>query len=368
MPKGGFRMVHADAADRLESVLIAPDTPLSEALARLDRAGTGVLLLTDDSRMLLGTLTDGDVRRAILAGGSLEQPVGQVASRTPLTAAPTITATAALEIMDRGREFVVNHLPMVGSDGRVAGLLMRSDLVTAERPALSAVIMAGGLGTRLRPLTERMPKPMLPVGNRPLLELTIERLRAAGIRRVDVTTHYLADRISDHFGDGRAFGVDLSYVTEDQPLGTAGSLKFVQDRDDPVLVLNGDILTEVPIQGMLAFHRETQADITVGVRRYEMQVPYGVLECLGVRVCAVREKPVHRFLVNAGVYLVEPSAARYIPEGTRFDMTDLLQRLIDNGRTVASFPIMEYWLDIGRQADYEQAQMDVSNGTYSRAV
>jgi NDP-sugar pyrophosphorylase family protein len=225
--------------------------------------------------------------------------------------------------------------------------------------ALSAVIMAGGYGTRLRPLTDDMPKPMLPVGDRPLLERTVRRLREAGIQDVRVTTHYLGDRIASHFGDGKAFGVDITYLNEDRPLGTAGALALVNRPAGPLLVMNGDILTNLNFHALLAFHREHRADATVAVRKYDLTVPYGVVECEGTQVKALQEKPTERFLVNAGIYLLEPTVLGCIPPGERFDMTELIQVLLQQGRTVVSFPIVEYWLDIGRAEDYERAQSDV---------
>ncbi|MBX6331157.1 MAG: nucleotidyltransferase family protein [Gemmatimonadaceae bacterium] len=354
-------MWHEDVTKRLELAIVPPSLTIADALARLDRAGTGVLLLADDDRVLFGIVTDGDIRRHILSGESLDVPCANIATRTPLVATPETTKAEALHLMDHARDFVLNHLPVVDADRRIVGLVLRSDLVSTDHAGLSAVIMAGGFGTRLRPLTDTVPKPMLPVGDRPLLELTVERLRRSGIKRVNVTTHYLADAISNHFGDGHAFGVDMRYVPEDRPLGTAGALRLMEPTDEPLLVLNGDILTTVDFQALLAYHREHRADVTVGVRKYELQVPYGVVECDGALVRALREKPVRTFLVNAGIYLLEPSVMGFIPEGRRFDMTDLIQSLLDAGRRVASFPIVEYWLDIGRMADYEQAQDDVKH-------
>lgn len=354
-------MWHEDVAKRLEHAITPPETPISEALARLDVAGTGVLLLAGADRCLVGIVTDGDIRRHILAGEPLDRPCVAIASRNPLVASPDMTDAEVLHLMDRARDYVIDHLPVVDGTGHIAGLVLRSDLVSTDHAGMSAVIMAGGFGTRLRPLTETVPKPMLPVGDKPLLELTVERLRRSGIKRVDVTTHYLADCISDHFGDGRAFGVEMRYVPEDRPLGTAGALRLMEPPDGPLLVLNGDILTSVDYQALLAFHREQRADVTVGVRKYELQVPYGVIEAEGALVQTLREKPVQSFLVNAGIYLLEPPVMRYIPEDERFDMTDLIQRLVREHRRVATFPIIEYWLDIGQIADYEQAQNDVKH-------
>lgn len=353
-------MVQADFATRLESVLIAPDATIAQAVRQLEDAGTRALLVADADRRLRALLTDGDVRRAILADVPFDRPCISIANEKPIVARATVTRREALEIMDRGRDdFLINELPVVNDDGSVVGLLLRSDLDAGYLPELSAVIMAGGYGKRLMPLTEHTPKPMLPVGDRPLLERTIDRLRESGVQRVAISTHHLAERIIDHFGDGAAHGVELGYISEDQPLGTAGALRLLENVHDPMVVINGDVLTGVDFRGMLAYHREHGAALTVGVRRCELQIPYGVLECDGPHIRGVCEKPRQSFLINAGVYLVEPSALESIPEGRRFDMTDLMAALIAEGKRVVSFPIVEYWLDIGQPADYEQAQVDI---------
>ena len=197
------------------------------------------------------------------------------------------------------------------------------------------------------------------MGDRPLLERTIARLRDSGIRRVNVTTHHLAESISEHFGDGEAMGVEIRYVPEARPLGTIGGLRLLEDRTEPILVINGDILTGIDFGDLVAAHRKSQADATVCVRRHEFQVPYGVVDVEGIWLKGLREKPTMTCFVNAGIYLLEPTVRQYIPEGERFDMTDLISRLLADGRRVATFPIVEYWLDVGQPADYAQAQRDV---------
>lgn len=343
---------------RLQDAIVAPGTPLTDALKRLDANGMGVLLLADVDRRLVGIITDGDVRRHILSGASLSVSCESIASRHPRVANRGMMTAELLDLMGGSRDDTVDHLPVLTDDGIVVGLVLRRDLVAAD-DTFTAVIMAGGFGTRLMPLTTDTPKPLLPVGDRPLMERTIERLRRAGIRRVNVATHYLSDKISNHFGDGRQFGVEMRYVTEDRPLGTAGALRLMEPPAGPLLVVNGDILTGVNYQDMLAYHRENGAIATVGVRKYDVEVPYGVIDCSGVAVSALREKPVQQFLVNAGMYLLDPAAVAYIPAGERFDMTDLIQRLLAEGRKVVAFPVVEYWLDIGKPADYERAQQDV---------
>ena len=224
--------------------------------------------------------------------------------------------------------------------------------------------MAGGYGSRLRPLTEDLPKPMLPVGNKPLLELIVEQLKQAGIRQVNVATHYKSEVIAEHFKNGEAFGVDIRYVKEDQPLGTAGALSLIEEVDEPLLVMNGDILTRVDFRALLSFHREHKADLTVCVRQYEFRVPYGVIDTDGVLVKGISEKPMVRQFINAGIYLLNPQVRRLIPNGRPYDIPDLIERLLKENGTVVCFPIREYWLDIGKVDQYDQAKADIAAGRY----
>jgi dTDP-glucose pyrophosphorylase/CBS domain-containing protein len=348
--------------ERLRKVIIPPGLTISLAVPILDRSGLGILLLCDDNHKLQGVITDGDIRRAILRKISFNKPCRAIATRAALTAPPDIAPIEALHLMDHGRSFVVNHLPLLDAGGRAVGLLLRRDLVSEEELNLSAVIMAGGFGRRLLPLTHHTPKPLLPIGGRPVMERIIEQLRQAGIRRVNVTMHYHHEQIAEHFGDGSQLGVELHYVTEDQPLGTAGALALMETPDAPLLVINGDILTQLDFRAMLAYHREHEADLTVAVRNLDLQVPYGVFECQGPFIRRVREKPRFSLLTNGGIYLLEPGVHPFIPSGQRCDMTDLIQRLIVAGRSVVGFPIREYWLDVGGPAEYAKAQQDVENG------
>ena len=352
---------HAWNERRLRAVIIAPEASISEAMAQLDKAATGVLLICDKVRHLLGLLTDGDFRRAILQRKPLSEPCATIASSHPITSPISVSSSEALRIM---KEHDISQLPVVDSEGKVQKLILSKDIVPNRELALSAVVMAGGFGTRLLPLTENVPKPMLPVGGRPLLELTIAQLRRAGIKNVNVTTHYLPETISDYFGTGEMFGVRLNYLQEEHPLGTAGGIKLLKQFDDTMLVINGDVLTGAPFGAMLDYHRTYHADLTIGVRKYEVQVPFGVVECEDVHVKGLEEKPSLSFFINAGTYLIEPAVRDFIPAGQRFDMTELIGKLIEAGRTVVSFPIMEYWLDMGRHEDYAKAQQDVRDGVF----
>ncbi|HEY1576108.1 MAG TPA: nucleotidyltransferase family protein [Terracidiphilus sp.] len=357
---GSNTEVEATTELRLRDVVISPTTSIAEAIALLDKAGTGALVLCTGERVLCGVLTDGDIRRAILQRKPMESPCEFIATSKPTVAPPGLSPAELLDLMSRHE---IDHLPVVDTENRVVQFLLRKDLIPEVHLDLSAVIMAGGFGKRLYPLTETVPKPMLPVGDRPLLELIIQQLRRSGIHDVNLTTHYLPESIMNHFGNGDNFGVRLNYCREDHPMGTAGGLKQMKRPDGPFLVINGDILTAVPFREMLTYHRRHQAVMTVGVRKYDVQVPFGVVECEDVRVTSIQEKPSLNFFINAGTYLLEPSAWDYIPEGQRFDMTDLIRTLLEAEQRVTSFPIMEYWIDVGRHEDYQRAQDDVLKGT-----
>jgi dTDP-glucose pyrophosphorylase/CBS domain-containing protein len=349
--------------EELEPLQLRADATVREAMACIDRSHRGIALVVDEDGRLLGTVTDGDVRRAMLADLRLETPVATLLERQrelheprpmPLTAPAGTTPAELVALMQR---YDVRQIPLVDDEGRVRDLALLHDLVELEGPPLRAVVMAGGFGTRLAPLTEETPKPMLPVGDRPLLERIIEQLRDAGIRHVNLTTHYRADVIAEHFGDGREHGVEIEYVPEERPLGTAGALGLV-DADEPILVMNGDILTRVDFRAMHRFHDEHDADMTVAVRPYEARVPYGLVELDGGVVTGISEKPLVRGFVNAGIYLIAPNARALVEPGEALDMPQLIERLLDEGRRVVGFPLREYWLDIGRLADYEQALAD----------
>ncbi len=323
----------------------------------------------DSDRRLLGAVSDGDTRRAILKGMDLNLAVQQIlddrrqtGSAGPATA---LVGTSDADLLRLMNEREIRQLPVVDAEGRVVDMAFLTDMVREYESPLRAVVMAGGFGTRLLPLTNKTPKPMLPLGDRPILEWTIDRLKKTGIHRISLTTHYRPEVISEHFGNGDDFGVNINYVHEDQPLGTAGALGLLGQVDGPLLVMNGDIVTHVDFRSMLDYHVAHDACLTVGVRQYEVQVPFGVIECDGANVSSVSEKPQLHFLVNAGVYLLDPSVLRYIPGAQHFDMPDLIQALIKDKRTVVSFPIVEYWLDIGQPKDYDTAQQDVLSGRIS---
>lgn len=345
------------------------ESSIGEALACIDRsARISIALILDASGALVNTVSDGDIRRGILAGLQLSDPVSKllpIKARTPRPIPVTAPAgTLDVDLLKLMQKESVRQVPLLDPDGRVVDIAILSDLLPQQIPVLRAMVMAGGRGSRLMPLTEAMPKPMLPVGGRPLMELIIEQLRDVGVNQVNVAINYQGEKIEHHFGDGSVFGVNINYVREESPLGTGGALGLLEDQTDPLLVINGDILTRVDYRDMFAFHRDHGAEMTVGVRRYEIQVPYGVVEIEGHSVKGLAEKPQLVFFVNAGIYLIEPSVLKLIPANQHLNMTDLIDRLLQAGQTVASFPICEYWLDVGQHADYARAQEDARNGQF----
>lgn len=340
---------------------------IRDAVACIDRGLGKIALVVDHDGTLLHTVTDGDVRRAILFGKTLDSSLQELIAiqkenasyHRPITAPIGTTPAALLNLM---KNYVIHQMPLVDSQGRVIEMVTLDELLPGSTNSLQAVVMAGGFGHRLRPLTNDLPKPMLPIGDRPLLERIIHQLRESGIKKVNVTTHYKGELIENHFGDGKNFGIEIQYASENSPLGTSGVLGSLETPKGPLLVINGDILTRVDFKSMLLFHQEHKAMMTLGVRVYELHIPFGVVGTQGTLVTEISEKPTQRYLINAGIYLLSPEVYSYIPKGKAFDMPDLISALLKSGERVASFPIHEYWLDIGRIEDYEKAIEDMRGG------
>lgn len=340
----------------LSDILIGPETQVIIAIKAINMGGIQIAIVIDADHRLLGTVTDGDVRRGLLRGVGLDQPVSQVMNAAPTTLRYGQSRDAAAEIM---RRLQIHQLPVVDQDNRIVGVEVFDDIVAPYDAGTWVVLMAGGLGTRLRPLTEDVPKPMIPVGGRPLLETIVRNFETQGFRQIFLSVNYKSEVIREYFGDGLNHGVSIEYLVEHQRLGTAGALALLPSRPPgPVIVMNGDLLTSVNFRQLVDFHREQGATATMCVREYAFQVPYGVVQTDGPRLIAVVEKPVHNFFVNAGVYVVEPAALDLLPEGQPFDMTQLFERIATDGSSVAVFPIHEYWLDIGRLDDLERARGD----------
>lgn len=301
-------------------------------------------------------MTDGDIRRGILRGVDLDSLVTAVMNSQPLTVTP---GTAEASILESMEEHAIRHMPVVDSDGRLADVYTAEDLRHRAHSTTPVVLMAGGRGQRLYPLTKDVPKPMLPIGGVPLLEIILRSLASQGFVNVYISVNYLAEVIIDHVGDGSSLGLSVTYIHEDKPLGTAGALAQLRDSvSETFIVMNSDLLTHVNLRDMLSFHDKQGAKATIGVREHLFEIPYGVVNLNGSLVESMVEKPMHRSLVNAGIYALDPIVLSRLVPGEYADMPSLLSLLMDEGHGVAAFPIHESWLDVGRPEDLSQARSD----------
>lgn len=339
-----------------KDTLIAPTASILQALEKIDTTALQIALVVGENNSLLGTVTDGDIRRGILKGLPLERPVQEIMHRTPTVARLNDSRENILALM---KLKTLSHIPVIDDQNRVVGLEIFAELMQSGERDNWVVLMAGGLGSRLQPLTQQCPKPLIHVGNKPILETILENFLEYGFRRFYFSVNYKAEMIEDYFGDGSRWGAEIHYIHEEKPLGTAGPLGCLPTRPTaPVLVMNGDILTRVNFQQFLDFHEAHRSLATMCVREYEFQVPYGVVRLDQHRVIGIEEKPLQRFFVSAGIYALDPAVLEFIPPNTSFDMPQLFNGIIERQLETAAFPIREYWLDIGRMDDLERAKLE----------
>jgi dTDP-glucose pyrophosphorylase len=340
--------------DNWKKIIVPPQATIEHALKVIEEGAVRIALIVDSTGRLSGTLSDGDVRRAIIARTPLSAPVCDAMNQHPRTARAGADRESVLRLMERNDVLVV---PLIDGRGMLIGVHSLKELVEPTGSDTPVFLMAGGFGKRLRPLTDDTPKPMLKLGNRPILETTLESFVAAGFRRFFISVHYLPETIKNHFGNGERWGVRIDYVEEEQPLGTAGALSLLPPlaQDQPLIMMNGDVVTSVDFRALLSFHVNNAAALTMCVREYDIQVPYGVVQATGHRVEGIVEKPVQSFFVNAGIYVLSPHVISRVPWNTRIDMPALVQDVIAAGDEVTMFPVHEYWIDIGRFDDFNHA-------------
>ncbi|WP_428623814.1 nucleotidyltransferase family protein [Sedimenticola sp.] len=333
--------------------LVGADASLRNAIQAINDAATQIALIVDDQMRLLGTLSDGDVRRALLGGATLETPVNTIMHKNPTVARISDDRAARLEIMHRK---VIHQLPIVDTDGIIIGLEVIDEFLGKPDRTEWVVIMAGGPGSRLKELTRDKPKPMLDVGPRPLLESIVGAFSSQGFRNIYLAVNYKAEQIEEHFGDGKNFGVDIQYLREQDRLGTAGPLSLLPSTPtEPIIVTNADLLTREDFGFMLDRHTQCQAQATMAVREYEIQVPFGVVCIDDEKISGIEEKPIQRFLVSAGMYVLAPEVVELVPKNTYFDMPALFEEVIRRGYHTRYHLVDGYWLDIGRPDDYHRA-------------
>lgn len=335
--------------------VLPADASVQDAIRNLDASAMQIALVISNDGVLLGTITDGDVRRGLLRGLALDSDVDSIINRNAFVVPPQMRRDMVLHLMQANK---IRQLPVVDSDGRVVGLQVWDELSAPEVRSNIMVIMAGGLGTRLRPRTESCPKPLLPVAGKPMLEHIIERAKAEGFRRFVIAIHYLGHMIQEHFENGERWGIEIDYLHEEEPLGTAGALGMLDRQGESFVVTNGDVLTDIRYGELLDFHVRQRVAGTMAVRLHEWQHPFGVVRVKGLDIVGFEEKPIARTHVNAGIYALDPSAVDSLPGAERCDMPALFERLKKNGQRVVAYPMHEPWLDVGRPDDLARAERE----------
>ncbi len=345
-----------------ESVIIRSSYRIIDALKKLNRPGSfsKTLFVTDNSDKLIGSLTDGDIRRAFINGFTTESTVDEVCQKPPVFAFQN-TSDEQIDLLTQGKK--IFSLPIIDEQGKITRILKTGEDGSEDGEGL-AIIMAGGEGMRLRPLTENIPKPMLKVGNKPILQILIESLRDSGYTEILINIRYLSGIITDYFKDGSDFNVKIDYITEPKPMGTAGSLGIIPPElrpDSSFLVINGDLLTTLNFKSFRDFHDTAGYDFTLCGRPYKVKIPFGYPVIEGDIVTAFREKPEFTHFVNSGIYCISPELLDKVPENKYFDMPDLIQVAIENQKRVGVFPLREVFHEVGRPETYENAEEFYNN-------
>lgn len=343
----------------VEDIIVKETTSIKEVLQIIDKSSKQLAIVVDENKRVLGTISDGDIRRALLNNISLKETAKNIYYKTPTVASIN---NSKEEIINICRTKKIHQIPIVDDKGNLIGLEILDELISKENKSNKVILMVGGLGTRLRPLTENTPKPMLKVGNKPILQTIVEKFAEYGYTNIVMCVNYKSYIIQDYFGDGSKFGVSIEYILEEQRMGTAGALSLLKEKPlEPFFVMNGDLLTNVNFEHLHDFHVSNNSMGTMCVREYEFQVPYGVVNIEENKILSIEEKPVHKFFVSAGIYMLSPNVLEYIPNNQFYDMPTLFEKLIREKQNTISFPLREYWLDIGRMEEFEKANNEYND-------
>lgn len=337
---------------KIDEIKISQNASIKEALKVIDKGAMQVAVIVSNENALIGVLTDGDIRRALLKGMSLDDSVSTIINTNPVTANINDTKERILELANEKK---LHQIPII-SNGKLIGIQDIREFLAPKNKPNKVILMVGGLGTRLRPLTNDMPKPMLDVGNKPILHTIVENFAKHGFTDIIMCVNYKSEIIKEYFGDGSKFGVKIEYILESKRMGTAGALSLLKERPkDDFFVMNGDLLTNVNFEYLHEYHKDSNALASICIRKYEMQVPYGVVNVRANKVTSIQEKPTQSFFVSAGIYMFSPIVLDFIPKDKFYDMPTLLNDLLKHDFPVHPFPVREYWLDIGRLDEYRRA-------------
>ena len=337
----------------VNDIKLSINSTIKDALQTINNGGLQIAIVVDENDALVGTVTDGDIRRGLLNGLDLNSSVSLVVHKSPSIASVGDTKESILKIALAKK---LHKIPLVDELGKLVGIEDIEDIIKPVGKTNRVILMVGGLGTRLRPLTQDTPKPMLKVGNKPILQTIVERFVEYGFVNITMCVNFNAGIIRDYFGDGKEFGVNIDYVLEQKRMGTAGALSLLKERpSEPFFVMNGDLLTNVNFEHIFNYHMLHKATATMCVREYDYEVPYGVVKMNDNKITAIAEKPVQKFFVSAGIYMLSPEILDLIPQDEFYDMPTLFEKAIAQDKNVISFPIHEYWIDIGRLEEYQKA-------------
>ncbi len=340
----------------IQNIKLTPESTIKQALLTIDNGALQIALIVDDKDTLLGTITDGDIRRGLLQGLNLNDSIKSIIHKNPTVG---IIGDSKEIILQKALAKNLRQIPIIDENRKLIGIQRIEDLIRPQTKTNRVILMVGGLGTRLRPLTESTPKPMLKVGNKPILQTIVEKFAEYGFNRITMCVNYKYEIIKNYFGDGSDFGVKIDYILEETQMGTAGALGLLEEKpDEPFFVMNGDLLTNINFEHLRNHHLEHNATATMCVREYDFQVPYGVVNVNDINIVSIKEKPLHKFFVSAGIYMLSPDVFDTIPKKQFFDMPTLFEKLILAEKKVVSFPLREYWLDIGRMEEYEKANSE----------
>lgn len=339
-------------------VVARPNITIRQSLELMDSGSLGVLLIADKGNKLLGLVTDGDVRRGLLKGFGLSHRIDQVMNRSPIVADFEATREQLTSTMLKHQ---ILSIPLI-KNSKLCGLETLAHSREVELINNPVFLMAGGFGKRLSPLTDNCPKPLLKIGDKPILELILERFIEAGFHNFYISLHYLPDKIIEYFGDGSEWKVSIKYVLEENPLGTGGALSLLPDNLSalPLVMMNGDILTTINFRRLLDFHNQENSAATMCVREYNLEIPYGVVTGDGKKIVSMKEKPIQTFFVNSGIYVINSEVREKAAKNDYIDMPTLLEKCMGDGKNINMFPIYEYWLDIGRHEDFIKANRDIA--------
>lgn len=341
-----------------KKLMIASDEKIFKAIEILDNTEKKIVLVTDEKKRLLGTITDGDIRRGLIKKIEIDQSVNKIMNKKPIYISHHISRNDALNIM---KDKDILHLPITDKEKKIIDIYFANES-TAIQMKNTVLLMAGGFGKRLFPITAKIPKPMIKIGGKPILERIIENFKGYGFVNFEISTHYLPSKIKNYFKDGKKWNINISYINEDQPLGTAGSIALIKNKDSlPIILANGDIITDLNFEELLKFHNKHNAEITLVIKEYNVQVPYGVVETNNLSIKKIHEKPNQKFHINSGVYVINRSIIKNLKKNKALSMSDLINKSIKLRKKIMAFPIHEQWIDVGEYAQLDKARKNYLN-------